>query len=180
MIKPYGPFDFMPPIKTFSVTSESVADGEQLAREQVSGILGAGGQDISPQLSWSGFPDETKSFTVAMFDPDAPTASGFWHWALANLPASVTDLPAGAGDGRQLPGGAVTLANDAGYRRYLGPATPPGNGPDRYFLVVHAVDVDALGVSETTTPGYLGYLLFTHALARATMYGTYEQPGPTQ
>src|SRR5262249_4006476 len=89
-------------------------------------------------------------------DPDVPTASGFWHWAVANVPASVTALPAGAGDGRDLPGGAVTLANDAGYRRYLGPATPPGNGPDRYFLVVHAVEVEKLEVSETSTPAYLG------------------------
>ncbi|WP_432173533.1 YbhB/YbcL family Raf kinase inhibitor-like protein [Streptomyces sp. Tue6028] len=175
MIKPYGPYDFMPPIRTFSLTSDSAADGGRLAREQVSGILGAGGQDISPQLSWSGFPEETRSFTVAMFDPDVPTASGFWHWALANLPASVTDLPAGAGDGGSLPGSAVTLANDAGHRRYLGPATPPGNGPDRYFLVVHAVDVDELPVNETTTPAYMDFLLFTHALARATMYGTYER-----
>src|SRR5215472_6691678 len=119
MIKPYGPYDFMPPIRTFSLTSESIANGGQLARDQVSGILGAGGLDISPQLSWSGFPEETRSFTVSMFDPDVPTASGFWHWAVANLPASVTDLPAGAGDGSDLPGGAVTLANDAGYRRYL-------------------------------------------------------------
>src|SRR5262244_3428375 len=164
MIKPYGPYDFMPPIRTFSLTSESVANGEQLAREQVSGILGAGGLDISPQLSWSGFPEETRSFTVSMFDPDVPTASGFWHWAVANLPASVTDLP----------GGAVTLPNDAGYRRYLGPATPRGNGPDRYFLVVHAVGVEKLDVSETSTPAYLDFLLFTHAIARATMYGTFE------
>lgn len=175
MIKPYDPYDFMPPIRTFSLTSESVANGEQLAREQVSGILGAGGSDISPQLSWSGFPEETRSFTVSMFDPDVPTASGFWHWAVANVPASVTDLPAGAGDGRDLPGGAVTLANDAGYRRYLGPATPPGNGPDRYFLVVHAVDVAELEVSETSTPAYVDFLLFSHAIARATMYGTFER-----
>ena len=175
MIKPYGPYDFMPPIRTFSLTSESVANGEQLAREQVSGILGAGGLDISPQLSWSGFPEETRSFTVSMFDPDVPTASGFWHWAVANVPASVTVLPAGAGDGRDLPGGAVTLANDAGYRRYLGPATPPGNGPDRYFLVVHAVEVEKLEVSETSTPAYLDFLLFSHAIARATMYGTFER-----
>lgn len=175
MIKPYGPYDFLPSIRTFSLTSESVADGEQLAREQVSGILGAGGSDISPQLSWSGFPEETRSFTVAMFDPDVPTASGFWRWAVANLPASVTDLPAGAGDGRELSGSAVTLPNDAGYRRYLGPATPPGNGPDRYFLVVHAVDVEELEVSGTTTPAYLDFLLFSHAIARATMYGTFER-----
>lgn len=95
MIKPYGPYDFMPPIRTFSLSSESLADGGRLADAQVSGILGAGGQDVSPQLSWSGFPGETRSFTVAMFDPDVPTASGFWHWAVANLPASVTDLRPG-------------------------------------------------------------------------------------
>ncbi|MFJ5274348.1 YbhB/YbcL family Raf kinase inhibitor-like protein [Streptomyces sp. NPDC088358] len=175
MIKPYGPYDFMPPISTFSLTSESVVNGGRLARAQVSGVLGAGGSDISPQLSWSGFPEETRSFTVAMFDPDVPTASGFWHWAVANLPASVTDLPAGAGDGGDLPGAAVTLANDAGHRRYLGPATPPGNGPDRYFLVVHAVDVERLEVSEAATPALMDFLLFTHAIARATMYGTYER-----
>ncbi|MFJ6117627.1 YbhB/YbcL family Raf kinase inhibitor-like protein [Streptomyces sp. NPDC092129] len=126
-------------------------------------------------MSWAGFPEETRSFTVSMFDPDVPTASGFWHWAVANLPASVTDLPAGAGDGKDLPGGAVTRANDAGRRRYLGPATPPGNGPDRYFLVVHALDVEALEVSGETTPAYLEFLLFSHALARATMYGTFER-----
>ncbi|MFD3588605.1 YbhB/YbcL family Raf kinase inhibitor-like protein [Streptomyces sp. NPDC058683] len=175
MIKPYGPYDFVPPIRTFSLSSESLADGGRLADEQVSGILGAGGQDVSPQLSWSGFPEETRSFTVAMFDPDVPTASGFWHWAVANLPASVTDLPAGAGDGRDLPGGAVTLPNDAGYSRYLGPATPPGNGPDRYFLVVHAVGVAELEVSERSTPAYMDFLLFSHAIARATMYGTFER-----
>ena len=175
MIKPYGPYDFMPPMRTFSLISESVGNGEQLAREQVSGILGAGGLDISPQLSWSGFPKETQSFTVSMFDPDVPTASGFWHWAVANVPASVTDLPAGVGDGRDLPGKAVTLPNDAGYRRYLGPATPPGNGPDRYFLVVHAVGIQNLEVSETSTPAYMDFLLFSHAIARATMYGTFER-----
>ncbi|MFF7187254.1 YbhB/YbcL family Raf kinase inhibitor-like protein [Streptomyces sp. NPDC008222] len=178
MIKPYGAYDFMPPIETFSLTSESVTNGAQLANEQVSGVLGAGGLDISPQLSWSGFPKETRSFTVSMFDPDVPTASGFWHWAVANLPASVTDLPAGAGDGRDLPGAALTLANDVGYRRYLSPATPPGNGPVRYFLVVHAADRDELEVSESSTPAYLEFPLFSHAIARAIMYGTFERPGP--
>jgi Raf kinase inhibitor-like YbhB/YbcL family protein len=162
-------------MRAFSLTSESVTNGEHLRREQVSGILGAGGLNISPQLSWSGFPEETRSFTVSMFDPDCPTASGFWHCSVANVPASVTDLPAGAGDGRDLPPSAVTLANDAGYTRYIGPATPPGDGPDRYFLIVHAVDVQELEASETSTPAYLDFFLFSHAIARATMYGTYER-----
>ncbi|ODR24902.1 YbhB/YbcL family Raf kinase inhibitor-like protein, partial [Mycolicibacterium porcinum] len=123
-----SPYDNLPKLPTFTLTSESVTDGQPLANDQVSGIMGAGGSDVSPQLSWSGFPAETKSFAVTVYDPDAPTASGFWHWAVADLPATVTELPAGAGDGSDLPGGAVTLANDAGLKRYIGAAPPAGHG----------------------------------------------------
>ena len=92
------PYDNLPKLPTFTLTSTSVTDGQPLAKDQVSGIMGAGGSDVSPQLSWSGFPETTRSFAVTMYDPDAPTASGFWHWAVANLPVSVTELPEDAGD----------------------------------------------------------------------------------
>ncbi|MDM2419365.1 YbhB/YbcL family Raf kinase inhibitor-like protein, partial [Mycobacteroides abscessus] len=108
-----SPYDALPQLPTFTLTSASVTDGQPLSLDQVSGIMGAGGQDVSPELSWSGFPEETQSFAVTVYDPDAPTASGFWHWAVANLPATVTQLPAGVGDGSGLPGDAITLANDA-------------------------------------------------------------------
>lgn len=98
------PYDALPKLPSFSLTSASITDGQPLATPQVSGIMGAGGEDVSPQLSWSGFPEGTRSFAVTVYDPDAPTLSGFWHWAVANLPADVTELPAGAGDGRELPG----------------------------------------------------------------------------
>ncbi|CQD20644.1 PBP family phospholipid-binding protein [Mycolicibacterium conceptionense] len=156
-----SPYDNLPKLPTFTLTSESVSDGQPLANDQVSGIMGAGGSDTSPQLSWSGFPAETKSFAVTVYDPDAPTASGFWHWAVADL--------------CDLPGGAVTLANDASSTRYIGAAPPAGHGPHRYYIAVHALPVESLELPEGATPAYLGFNLFGQAIARAVIHGTYEQ-----
>src|SRR5437867_11755945 len=141
-----SPYDRIGVVPSFALTSTDLRAGQKLARPQVSGLMGAGGEDVSPQLSWSGFPAETTSFAVTVYDPDAPTASGFWHWAVANLPATVTDLPAGVGDGssKGFPGEAITLANDAGLKRYIGAAPPPGHGVHRYFIAVHAVKVEKL------------------------------------
>jgi len=175
MSLPPDPYNALPKLPSFSVTSDSITNGQPLATPQISGIMGAGGEDVSPQLSWSGFPQETRSFAVTVYDPDAPTLSGFWHWAVANLPAGVTELPENAGDGRELPGGAMTLVNDAGMRRYVGAAPPPGHGVHRYYVAVHALDVDKLDLSEDASPAFLGFNLFMHAIARAYLYGTYEQ-----
>lgn len=175
MAFPYNPYDFLPKLPGFTLTSSDLADGGPLTMAQVSGIMGAGGQDLSPQLSWSGFPEQTRSFAVTVFDPDAPTASGFWHWAVANLPATVTDLPTGVGDGSVLPGDALTLRNDAGIRRYVGAAPPAGHGYHRYFIAVHAVKVERLDLAEDASPAYLGFNLFMNSIARAVIHGTYEQ-----
>jgi Raf kinase inhibitor-like YbhB/YbcL family protein len=172
---PYNPYDFLPKLPSFALTSTSFDDGQPWGNDQVSGIMGAGGSDVSPQLSWSGFPEETRSFAVTVYDPDAPTASGFWHWAVANLPATVTELPAGAGDGSGLPGKAITLANDAGLKRFLGAAPPAGHGQHRYIVAVHAVGVEKLDLPAEATPAYLGFNLFGNAIARAIITGTYEQ-----
>jgi Raf kinase inhibitor-like YbhB/YbcL family protein len=169
------PYDALPKLPTFSLTSTSLTDGQPLATPQISGIMGAGGEDVSPQLSWSGFPEETRSFAVTVYDPDAPTASGFWHWAVANLPADVNELPDGVGDGSNLPGDALTLVNDAGMRRYIGAAPPAGHGVHRYYVAVHAVKVDKLDLSEDASPAFLGFNLFQNAIARAVIHGTYEQ-----
>lgn len=171
----YNPYDFLPALPGFTLTSRDVTDSQPLKKAQVSGIMGAGGQDTSPQLSWSGFPEQTRSFAVTVFDPDAPTASGFWHWAVANLPATVTDLPAGIGDGSVLPGEAITLRNDAGLARYVGAAPPAGHGYHRYFIAVHAVKVEKLDLTADASPAYLGFNLFMNAIARAVIHGTYEQ-----
>src|SRR3989442_13570141 len=104
----WNPYENLPPAAAFSLTSSDLREGEKLAMPQVSGVFGAGGQDKSPQLSWSGFPSGTKSFVVTMYDPEAPTVGGFWHWAVGNIPGNVPKLPAGAGDeaGPRLPPGA--------------------------------------------------------------------------
>lgn len=175
MAFPYNPYEFLPELPSFTLSSDTITDGQPLDNDQVSGIMGAGGNDVSPQLSWSGFPEQTRSFAVTMYDPDAPTASGFWHWAVANLPGDVTELPEGAGDGSALPGDALILRNDAGQRRYIGAAPPPGHGPHRYIIAVHAVDVDKLDLPEDATPAFLGFNLFQHATARALIHGTYQQ-----
>ena len=173
----YNPYAFLPDLPSFTLTSRDVTNSQPLNLAQVSTIYG--GQNISPQLSWSGFPEETRSFAVTVFDVDAPTGSGFWHWAVANLPATVTDLPAGIGDGSVLPGEAITLRNDAGQREYSGPAPPVGDGYHRYFIVVQAVSVEKLHLTGDSSPAYLGLDLFTYAIARAIIYGIYEAPTPT-
>jgi Raf kinase inhibitor-like YbhB/YbcL family protein len=176
---PHDPYADLPKVPSFTVTSTDVADGETLAVPHRSGIFGAGGEDRSPQLSWSGFPEETRSFVVTCYDPDAPTASGFWHWAVVDIPASVTDLPGGVGDegGAGLPAGAFQLGNDAGLARYLGAAPPAGHGPHRYFFVVHAVDVPSLEIPAEARPAVLGFNLFSHTLARAAIVPVYENKG---
>ncbi len=171
---PYQPLEQVP---SFAVTSDDVTDGGELAPPQRSATFGVeGGEDRSPQLSWSGFPQGTRSFALTVLDPCAPTASGFWHWAVADLPAGVTSLAAGAGDeGADLPAPAFALRNDAGVTGYTGAAPPPGHGSHRYYVVVHAVDVESLGLPRDASPAFLGFNLFQHTLARATLVGRFEQ-----
>lgn len=151
--------------------SDDVRDGEP--QDAKFAHPSAGGENVSPQLSWSEFPDETQGFAVTCFDPDAPTGSGFWHWVLFNLPASVTELATGASaDG--LPDAAVEARNDYGELGYGGAAPPAGDGPHRYVYTVHALDTDALELDASATPAYVGFNLAFHTLARAVLRTTYE------
>src|SRR5690349_19363457 len=122
----HNPYDLpMKQLPTFELTSTELRDGQPVAHAQVGSP--AGGEDVSPQLSWSGFPAETKSFVVTCYDPDAPTTSGFWHWVVINIPASVTELATGAGDGSGIPEGATTVKADTSAAKYVGPFPPAGH-----------------------------------------------------
>ena len=166
------PYDILPPVPAFTLTSADVTDGRPL--DELYAHTSVGGKNLSPQLSWSGFPAETRGFVVTCFDPDAPTGSGFWHWVAVNLPASVTELDRGVDP---LPEDAFTVRNDYGDTGYGGAAPPPGDRPHRYVFAVHALDVDRLEVTESATPAYVGFNLAFHTLARATIRPTYQVKG---
>jgi len=153
---------------TFTLTSNDLADGGTLPDAQVQAM-----GNTSPHLAWSAAPEGTKSFAITCFDPDAPTGSGFWHWTVANIPADVSEIPAGG----PLPDGAVEGRTDFGEPGFGGAAPPPGHGPHRYVFTVFAVGVDQLPVTPEDSGAKYGFNLHFHTLATASITATYENTG---
>jgi hypothetical protein len=161
------------------VVSESFNDGDYLGTDHILSEafgFGCAGGNVSPQLSWSGAPKETKSFALTCFDPDAPTGSGFWHWLVVNIPADVTSLAAGAGSGGgEVPKGALQTRTDFGAPGYGGPCPPEGDHPHRYLFTVHAVGLAELPVQADTSAAIVGFYLHFNTLEKAALMGLFKR-----
>lgn len=161
-----NPYDLLPQLPSFTLESDDVTNGQPLGDAQIQHL-----GDTSPHLRWSGAPTETGSYVVSCFDPDAPTPSGFWHWMMVDIPATVTELQAG----EDPPAEAIPIRNDAGITNYYGAAPPEGDHPHRYFYVVHAVGADTLGVPAEASCAVVSFNLAFKATARAIIHGTYQR-----
>ncbi|MCB0765020.1 MAG: YbhB/YbcL family Raf kinase inhibitor-like protein [Flavobacteriales bacterium] len=155
--------------QTFTLASTDL--GGQATDKQVFNGFGCSGQNVSPQLSWVNAPEGTKSFAITMYDPDAPTGSGWWHWTLFDIPAAVSSIPSGASDPakKALPKGAIEGLTDFGTAGYGGPCPPPGHGLHRYVITVHALDVESLGLDEKAGAPIVGFTINQHLLGKASI-----------
>jgi Raf kinase inhibitor-like YbhB/YbcL family protein len=154
-------------IRHFSVTSTDIRAGRPIPQR----FWGCSDPGVSPELTWSGAPQATRSYAVTLFDPDAPTGSGFWHWVAWDIPAAITSLPTGA----TLPAAAVNGTNDGGGLGYTGPCPPVGDVTHHYRFTVVALDVPSLQLPAGTPPAVVGFTLGQHAIAAASLTATARQ-----
>lgn len=158
-----------------TLTSKDLTPGKPMANAQVFKGFGCEGENISPQLAWTGAPAGTKSFAVMAYDPDAPTGSGWWHWTVFNLPSSVSELPTGAGSSGKLPAGAVQGRTDFGTSSYGGACPPIGHGTHHYQFTVYALSVDQLPLDDKAPAAMVGYFVRANTIGKATIEVTYQR-----
>ena len=158
----------------FTLTSPTVKPNAKIGDAQVYNGFGCAGKNISPALKWSGAPKDTKSYAVTVYDPDAPTGSGWWHWVVVNIPADTTELPEGAGaEGGKLPSGAMQVKTDFGKPGYGGPCPPQGDKPHRYIFTVYALKTAKIDIPADGTAALAGFMINANKLRQATFMGRY-------
>lgn len=156
------------PDPAFNLESPTLKDGGWVAKAHIYDGFGYTGENLAPELRWRGAPAGTQSFSLTMFDPDAPRAGGWWHWLVLDIPADIAALPEGAAPGRGLPRGAIQIENDFGIENYGGPAPPPG-GPHRYIFSLYALSAPRVDLPQPATPQAIAAVLDRTALAKATL-----------
>lgn len=161
--------------QTFTLKSNEL--GGQATLKQVFGGFGCTGENISPQLSWENVPKGTKSFAITMYDPDAPTGSGWWHWLAFDIPSDVKELKSGAGStqSKLLPQGVIQSMTDYGTTGYGGPCPPEGHGFHTYVITVYALNTEKLGLDEKATPALTGYMINSKTIEKASIVVYYKR-----
>ena len=147
--------------------------GGQLTKVQEFNGFGCNGQNISPSLTWENAPKGTKSFAITVYDPDAPTGSGWWHWQVVNIPVDTTTIVTNASAKNALPKGALEIINDYGTVGFGGACPPKGDKAHQYIVTVHALDVDKLSVEAGTNAPIVGYQINAHTIAKASLISYY-------
>lgn len=160
----------------FALNSSEVKHKGVISEPQVYNSFGCKGGNVSPSLTWTNAPAGTKSFAITMYDPDAPTGSGWWHWVMFNIPANITSLAANAGNptSGKAPAGAVQSRTDFGTAGYGGPCPPVGDRPHRYILSVHALKIEKLeGADANASGAMVGFMINANQIAKASVQATY-------
>ncbi|SOC03314.1 YbhB/YbcL family Raf kinase inhibitor-like protein [Rhodobacter maris] len=163
----------LPAAAEMVLTSPDISEGKTIGEDFIFDGFGCTGPNLSPALSWSGAPEGTNSFILTVYDPDAPTGSGFWHWSLFDLPASTTALPRGIGTAAALPAGAMAARNDYSQNAWGGPCPPQGDKPHRYIFTVYAMPQEKLGIDETASGAVVGFFAHAAALDHASLTAIY-------
>jgi Raf kinase inhibitor-like YbhB/YbcL family protein len=159
----------------FSVSSPTIKPGSMLSDAQVFSGFGCTGKNISPALSWQGAPAGTKSFAVTLYDPDAPTGSGWWHWVVYNIPAATTQLAEGAGaaGGTGLPPGSAMGRTDFGSAAFGGACPPAGDKAHHYVFTVYALKTDKLDIPADASAALIGFMIHGNMIAAAKFTALY-------
>jgi Raf kinase inhibitor-like YbhB/YbcL family protein len=161
----------------FKLASPTIKPGSTLSEAQVFNGFGCTGKNVSPALKWSGAPAGTKSYALTVYDPDAPTGSGWWHWVVYNIPASASELAEGAGsaDGKGLPAGSAQGNTDFGAPGFGGACPPKGDKPHRYIFTVYALKTDKLDIPAGGTAALVGFMINANKLGAATFTAKYRR-----
>lgn len=160
---------------SFVLTSPSIGPDSLLTESQLFNGFGCSGKNQSPALKWTGIPEGTKSFAITVYDPDAPTGSGWWHWVVYNIPANVSELPSNAGKQKSdlLPTGAVQGRNDYGTYAFGGACPPPGDKPHRYIFTIYALKIEKIELPPDASAALIGFMINSNALGKATFITRY-------
>lgn len=162
---------------SFVLSSPQVVEGGMLSQDQVLNGFGCSGKNISPELNWSGEPAKTKSFALTVYDPDAPTGSGWWHWVVFNIPVSTHSLALNSGSGSNdlLPPGTVQSRTDFGSAEYGGACPPKKDGAHHYEFTVWALDIETLPLDSNASAAMVGFFLYQHELGHTVLTATYDR-----